>query len=509
MSHARVPTESAPRSVEADVPPLPANPLARLVNSRTFALEYELAEVGADGVAKVELWGTRDGGQSWQILCDRRRQPQSVRRDRRRRRRIWFLDCRQRQPADRAVLRRNRVIRPHCGSTSTSSRRMRKFCPSNATRGDAEGELTVRWEADDDNLEPRPISLFYSSRPAGPWTTIATELENSGEFRWPLAAPRAAARSTSSSKPATPPATWPRFRRASRWWSSTSRPWRTGCGCRRSNEHNEPSSRYRPAPDGIYCWSGRALGRAPWPKRPARNRRSSPRRRFSPHRKNIRPVRSAPSIGDEAFLKREVIAALRRQVLGGDQDEFSLTTFAGRSGDSAPRRARCAGHRLALRQRAPAGDRRRGGRLRQRESGRAGRLRRQAAPQRRAGARREDLAQHDAACQGRRREWTHDRVQVAQRTANQTLARRASEVEVRNAARRRGRRCALGAAAAGAWHSRARALQAEPARREAGRDRRAARVGATSAAGGREPPGTWSTPRPTVARPKRSSNSAA
>ena len=36
--------------------------------------------------------------------------------------------------------------------------------------------------------------------------------------------------------------------------------------------------------------------------------------------------------GDESFLKREVIAALRHEVLGVDQDEFSLSVFAGRSG---------------------------------------------------------------------------------------------------------------------------------------------------------------------------------
>ncbi|MGD9635796.1 MAG: DNA polymerase III subunit delta [Pirellulales bacterium] len=36
--------------------------------------------------------------------------------------------------------------------------------------------------------------------------------------------------------------------------------------------------------------------------------------------------------GEEAFLKREVIAGLRQQVLGAEQDEFSQTTFAGRSG---------------------------------------------------------------------------------------------------------------------------------------------------------------------------------
>jgi DNA polymerase III subunit delta len=38
--------------------------------------------------------------------------------------------------------------------------------------------------------------------------------------------------------------------------------------------------------------------------------------------------------GDETFLKREVIAGLRREVLGGEQDEFSLASFSGRSGVS-------------------------------------------------------------------------------------------------------------------------------------------------------------------------------
>lgn len=38
------------------------------------------------------------------------------------------------------------------------------------------------------------------------------------------------------------------------------------------------------------------------------------------------------AFGDEAFLKREVIAMLRQAVLGTDQDEFSLALLSGRSG---------------------------------------------------------------------------------------------------------------------------------------------------------------------------------
>jgi DNA polymerase-3 subunit delta len=43
---------------------------------------------------------------------------------------------------------------------------------------------------------------------------------------------------------------------------------------------------------------------------------------------------AAPAVcavfGDEAFLKREVLNALRRQVLSGEKDSFSLTTFTGK-----------------------------------------------------------------------------------------------------------------------------------------------------------------------------------
>jgi DNA polymerase-3 subunit delta len=43
-----------------------------------------------------------------------------------------------------------------------------------------------------------------------------------------------------------------------------------------------------------------------------------------------RPTSVCAVFGDEAFLKREVLVALRRHVLGGDDAEFSQTTFAGK-----------------------------------------------------------------------------------------------------------------------------------------------------------------------------------
>jgi hypothetical protein len=50
--------------------------------------------------------------------------------------------------------------------------------------GNVADHLYLRWRAEDDNLESRPISLYYSSRPAGPWSAVATSLENTGEYAW-------------------------------------------------------------------------------------------------------------------------------------------------------------------------------------------------------------------------------------------------------------------------------------------------------------------------------------
>jgi hypothetical protein len=48
------------------------------------------------------------------------------------------------------------------------------------------GELIIRWLAQDDRLDPRPISLYFSDRPNGPWSAIAAGLENLGQYAWRL-----------------------------------------------------------------------------------------------------------------------------------------------------------------------------------------------------------------------------------------------------------------------------------------------------------------------------------
>ena len=70
------------------------------------------------------------------------------------------------------------------------------------------------------------------------------------------------------------------------------------------------------------------IGR-PWPS-------PSTRSITSPSPPSIRPRASCVLFGDESFLKRQVLAALKQQVLAGDDAEFSVTVV------STAARRRCA-----------------------------------------------------------------------------------------------------------------------------------------------------------------------
>jgi hypothetical protein len=48
------------------------------------------------------------------------------------------------------------------------------------------GKLTITWRATDKNLLPYPITLKYAKDREGPWTEIASGLENSGRYVWTL-----------------------------------------------------------------------------------------------------------------------------------------------------------------------------------------------------------------------------------------------------------------------------------------------------------------------------------
>jgi hypothetical protein len=46
------------------------------------------------------------------------------------------------------------------------------------------GAVVICWEASDQAMAPRPITILFSDHAAGPWTVIAAGLENSGRYHW-------------------------------------------------------------------------------------------------------------------------------------------------------------------------------------------------------------------------------------------------------------------------------------------------------------------------------------
>ncbi|MEX0938670.1 MAG: Ig-like domain repeat protein [Pirellulales bacterium] len=158
---------------------------ARLVNSRQFDLDYDVESVGPSGIAKVELWGTADGGQSWQNygLDDDQRSPFRVT-----------------VPGEgvygfRIVVENGGGlgdVAPQSGDLPDESIGVDLTPPQasliSAQPGDGNqtDQLIIRWEASDAQLATRPVALFWRPEGEGAWRTVASSLENTGQYAWRL-----------------------------------------------------------------------------------------------------------------------------------------------------------------------------------------------------------------------------------------------------------------------------------------------------------------------------------
>ncbi len=159
----------------------PGQPL--LVNSRTFDVDYDLQSVGPWGVAKVELWGTQDGGVTWQS---------------------YGVDPDNRSPIRARVPSAGvygfRILVDGANGAGSPPPQTgeepelvvavdlepptAELLSAELGSGNLSDHLLIRWAAEDDNLESRPVGLYFSSQPSGPWTAIAAGLENTGSYTW-------------------------------------------------------------------------------------------------------------------------------------------------------------------------------------------------------------------------------------------------------------------------------------------------------------------------------------
>lgn len=178
--------KSAPlRRIPAPDGELPPGETARMTRSRQFRLDYAIESADSSGVRKVELWGTSDFGKTWSN---------------------WKLDEDRQSPVEVTVDAEGiygfRVVVvagnglagsvPRNGEPADLWVGVDTTAPSaeliSAKYGDPDhfGQLDIRWEASDRWLTERPITLLFSDKPAGPWTTIRSGLPNTGQLYWPV-----------------------------------------------------------------------------------------------------------------------------------------------------------------------------------------------------------------------------------------------------------------------------------------------------------------------------------
>jgi hypothetical protein len=61
-----------------------------------------------------------------------------------------------------------------------------KITDANIGQGELADHLVIHWSASDEHLTTRPVTLLMSETAEGPWSTIAADVANTGEYRWRL-----------------------------------------------------------------------------------------------------------------------------------------------------------------------------------------------------------------------------------------------------------------------------------------------------------------------------------
>lgn len=161
-----------------------SRPEPRMVNTRRFALEYELQSVGPSGVARVELWQTTDGGKTWSLygLDEDLTSPMVVTVDG------------EGTYGYMMVVESGAGLRgpqPQPGGLPEMSVKVDLTPPAarllsvrQQAAGQGSGELVIEWEAADERLAARPVTLLAAETPGGPWSIVRANLENTGRFVW-------------------------------------------------------------------------------------------------------------------------------------------------------------------------------------------------------------------------------------------------------------------------------------------------------------------------------------
>jgi hypothetical protein len=167
------------------LPGLPPGERPRMVNSQTFELAYDVDSVGPSGIGRVELWGTRDGGQSWRrfLTENRNRSPLVVKVEEEG---LYGFVAVVTNGAGVGGKPPKSGDQPDIWIGVDLTKPTARIVSAGPGVNNEAGRLIISWQADDLMLAARPISILFSQNRSGPWTPLASGMENTGRYAWLL-----------------------------------------------------------------------------------------------------------------------------------------------------------------------------------------------------------------------------------------------------------------------------------------------------------------------------------
>jgi hypothetical protein len=156
-----------------------------MTRARRFNLEYDVEGIGPSGIARVELWATRNGGRLWERwgLDDDRASPIPVDVQGEGIYGFCIVVCSGNGLAGQPP-KSGDPAEVWIGVDETAPRA--EITSAQYGAGQQVGVLSIFWKAQDKVLDARPVTLLFSDHPDGPWTSIAAGLPNDGRYDWQI-----------------------------------------------------------------------------------------------------------------------------------------------------------------------------------------------------------------------------------------------------------------------------------------------------------------------------------
>lgn len=175
--------EVVPVAAIRKLPPL------KYVNRPEVVLDYQLAKVGKSGIGSVDLWWTRNDGQSWELYATDPEAKGSTQSG---------IYQRTVELPGKGVYGFILVVKSRAGlgkappklgdipeirvEVDTTPPLAELFAPS--PDPEHPNALVLKWNARDDNLTYNPITLEWAEKREGPWHSIADAIPNDGRYSW-------------------------------------------------------------------------------------------------------------------------------------------------------------------------------------------------------------------------------------------------------------------------------------------------------------------------------------